>query len=146
MSMNVCATAVTVEDWDRSFDTNVKGTFFCYKYASKQMITQGRGGRIIGASSGLGKRAQELGPHKITVNTYAPGPIDTQMLTDTAVAMAQKRGFPQEAFLKKMHAQSPLGYIGAPEDIASAVSYLASKESHFITGQSISIDGGGTMS
>ncbi|KAF7965006.1 hypothetical protein HWV62_1066 [Athelia sp. TMB] len=138
MSMNVCATAVTVEDWDRSFDTNVKGTFFCYKYASKQMITQGRGGRIIGASSGLGKRAQELGPHKITVNTYAPGPIDTQMLTDTAVAMAEKRGFPQEAFLKKMHAQSPLGYIGAPEDIASAVSYLASKESHFITGQSVS--------
>ena len=136
--MNACATAATVEDWDRSFDTNVKGAFFCYKYAGKQMIAQGRGGRIIGASSGLGKRgidrtglintyfslanessaggffgaysaskfavrgltqslgastlgflramanssgyiAQELGPHKITVNTYAPGPTDTQM-------------------------------------------------------------------
>jgi len=46
----------TAEDWDRTFAVNAKGTFFCYKYAGLQMVAQGRGGRIIGASSVAGKR------------------------------------------------------------------------------------------
>jgi len=46
----------TAEDWDRTFSVNAKGTFFCYKHAGLQMVAQGRGGRIIGASSVAGKR------------------------------------------------------------------------------------------
>ena len=46
----------TAEDWDRTFAVNAKGTFFCYKHAGLQMVTQGRGGRIIGASSVAGKK------------------------------------------------------------------------------------------
>ncbi|KAF5346154.1 hypothetical protein D9758_009949 [Tetrapyrgos nigripes] len=92
----------SVEEWDRIFSINARGAFLCYQYAGKQMIKQGRGGRIVGASSILGKAgvsptlgsyvgtkfavrgitqaaAGELGPFKITVNAYAPGLIDTQM-------------------------------------------------------------------
>lgn len=48
----------TLEDWDQSFDVNGKGVFLCYKYAAKKMIEQGRGGRIIGASSLAGKQGE----------------------------------------------------------------------------------------
>ncbi|KZP23999.1 NAD-binding protein [Athelia psychrophila] len=154
----------TVENWDSHFDINVKGVFFCYKHAGIQMVAQGRGGRIIGAASVAGKRggkglgtysatkfavrgltqslAQELGPHRITVNTYAPGFIDTPMLQKSDAAIAKKTGAEVGASIAKYTAQTPLGCIGKPEDVASLVSYIASKEAHFITGQSVSPNGG----
>ncbi|KAJ7489113.1 NAD(P)-binding protein [Mycena latifolia] len=151
---NAPLTEVTVEEWDRIMNINARGCFLCYKYAGLQMIKQGRGGRIIGASSFAGKRggetqgpysaskfairgltqaaAQELGPYNVTVNAYAPGAVETAMLTQgTSPAVL--------AMLKEM---SPLKKLGVPEDIASLVSFLASQESQFITGQSISINGG----
>ncbi|KAF8547025.1 NAD(P)-binding protein [Imleria badia] len=121
-----------LDEWERIMAVNARGTFLCYKYAAAQMIAQGRGGRIIGASSVAGKMghplasaysaskfavrgitqtaAVELGRYKITVNSYAPGVIETPMST-------------------------PIKHDGQPEDIASIVSYLASKEAHFITGK-----------
>lgn len=57
----ICFGSATEEDWDTMFRVNAKGTFLCYKYAGIQMIAQGRGGRIIGASSVSGKRGE---PHK----------------------------------------------------------------------------------
>ncbi|XP_006464038.1 hypothetical protein AGABI2DRAFT_153030 [Agaricus bisporus var. bisporus H97] len=78
----------TSEDWDRSFDVNGKGVYLCYKHAAKQMIKQGRGGRIIGrpllsiysatkfvVRSLTESAAIELGKYGITVNAYAPGQI-----------------------------------------------------------------------
>ncbi|KAG6811329.1 hypothetical protein H0H92_007948, partial [Tricholoma furcatifolium] len=131
------------EDWDRIFSVNAKGTFFCYKHAGAQMISQGRGGRIIGASSVSGKKGRtplgktknpsnplpncrfqrrggilrfevcpvEFGPSNITVNAYAPGPVETSMRA-----------------------------MGPTQDIAGLVSYLASEEAGFITGRSVSED------
>ncbi|KAH7925242.1 NAD(P)-binding protein [Leucogyrophana mollusca] len=151
----------TVEGWDTAFAINTRGVFLCYKHAARQMIAQGRGGRIIGASSAAGKRgwpvnaeycaskfairgltqsaALELGQHKITVNSYAPGIIDTPMLD----ALLLKNG---GDLSKQAISATAAGYIGQPEDIASIVSYLASGEAHFVTGQSISVDGGMVLS
>jgi NAD(P)-dependent dehydrogenase (short-subunit alcohol dehydrogenase family) len=91
----------SVADFDRLFTINAKGVFLCYQYAAKQMLKQGRGGRLIAASSLAGivaedgmfaygaskfavrgltqSAAKELGKHGITVNTYSPGAILTEM-------------------------------------------------------------------
>ncbi|KAH7912902.1 hypothetical protein BJ138DRAFT_718086 [Hygrophoropsis aurantiaca] len=154
----------TVEDFDAMFAVNARGTYLCYKYAAAQMIAQGRGGRIIGASSKNGKRglpdgtgygatkfairgltqaaALELGRHGITVNCYAPGGVDTAMMR---MARSQRAQDPEAiAFTNRLPTKllPAVGYDGSVEDVASIVSYLVSKEAHFITGQSISVDGG----
>ncbi|KAJ6496251.1 NAD-binding protein [Mycena sanguinolenta] len=144
---------LSTEQWDRVLAVNARGTFLCYKYAGMQMIKQGHGGRIIGACSLAGKRgvniltaysaskyairgitqaaALEFGPHNITVNAYAPGCIKTPALAEMD---------PSEG-LDLARSMSPFKQVGVPEDIASLVSFLASKESQFMTGQSISING-----
>ncbi|KAG1867102.1 hypothetical protein C8R48DRAFT_772297 [Suillus tomentosus] len=149
----------TVEDWERTFTVNARGVFLCYKHAAVQMISQGRGGRIIGASSIAGKigfpsaaaycaskfavrgltqtAALELGKHNITVNAYAPGVIQTQILDSISdqsgnVSLADEDS---TNYLTQLIGNRPIKHNGQPEDIASIVSYLASKEAHFITGQ-----------
>ncbi|KAJ6551129.1 NAD(P)-binding protein [Mycena capillaripes] len=151
-------TEIPSEEWDRVMNTNARRTFLCYKYAGMQMVKQGRGGRIIGASSIAGKKgllmqgpycaskfavrgltqaaAMEFGPHGITVNAYAPGAIDTPMLSAASVT-----GDPSD-IIKNNIQMSALKRIGVPDDISNLVSFLASKESQFITGQSISVNGG----
>ncbi|KAJ3725777.1 hypothetical protein C8R42DRAFT_417102 [Lentinula raphanica] len=147
------------EIWKRTFAINVDGVFFCYKHAAKQMIAQGRGGRLIGASSIAGKRsggsfsaysaskfavrgltqsvALELAQYDITVNAYAPGLINSPM-TENFQEYSQ-----QNAILAAMGLSRPINYkYGEPEDIASLVSYLVSKEAHYVTGQTISPNGG----
>ncbi|KAL6303212.1 NAD-binding protein [Sparassis latifolia] len=136
-------TEMSTETWDMVMSVNLRGTMLCYKFAAQHMIKQGRGGRIIGASSVLGKKgvaktsaysttkfairgltqclAQELQPYNITVNAYAPGLILTQLST-----FAFSRNGPE----------------ATPEVVASVVSYLIKPEAHFITGQSLSVNGG----
>ncbi|KAJ7677827.1 NAD-binding protein [Mycena polygramma] len=150
---------MTSEQWDRIMNINARGVFLCYKYAGLQMIKQSNGGRIIGASSVLGKQgspanaaysaskfavrgltqaaALEFGPHGITVNAYAPGAIDTTMLPNML-----PDGSPRELLISAMEKRSALKTVGYPTDIANLVSFIASKESQFITGQSISVNGG----
>ncbi|KAF5390070.1 hypothetical protein D9757_003862 [Collybiopsis confluens] len=150
---------VDAEEWDRFFAINTRGTFLCYKYAAIQMIHQGRGGRIIGASSIASKRgwemgsaysgskfavrgltqsaASELGRYGITVNTYAPGFIDTPMLADAANSVAS--GADRAVADKAWAGMAPLNRIGQTADVAGLVSFLASSESSFITGQSVSV-------
>ncbi|KAF9477690.1 acetoin reductase family protein [Pholiota conissans] len=153
-------TELPVSEWDRTLAINTRGLFLCYRHAAKQMIKQGRGGRIIGAASSAGKQgianlghysaskfavrgltqaaAQEWGPHKITVNCYAPSTVQTPMIDNFITQV----GLPKDAFYTSQSQATALGYHGQPEYIASLVSFLASEGSHHITGQSINIDGG----
>ncbi|KAI0724854.1 hypothetical protein C8Q72DRAFT_877690 [Fomitopsis betulina] len=123
------------EAFDRSLAVNVRGVMLCYKYAARQMIKQGNGGRILGgpaAASYVASKfavrgltqclALELAPHHITVNAYSPGVILTPM---SAVC-----GLP------------PDGPSASPEVVSSLVSYLVKPEAYFITGQAITMDGG----
>ncbi|KAJ7097578.1 hypothetical protein C8R44DRAFT_889117 [Mycena epipterygia] len=150
---------MTADQWDHIMGVNARGAFLCYKYAGMQMIKQGNGGRIIAASSVFGKQgspvnpaytaskfavrgltqaaALEFGAHGITVNAYAPGAIDTDMLPAVA-----PNGTPYSDVLDQFKKASPLATVGTPADIANIVSFLASKESQFITGQTISVNGG----
>ncbi|EMD36457.1 hypothetical protein CERSUDRAFT_115474 [Gelatoporia subvermispora B] len=154
----------TTQEWDNVMSVNLRGVMLSYKYAAMQMIKQGRGGRIVGASSAAGKRgfgnssaytsskfairgltqsfALELRPHNITVNAYAPGLIATVMLDHPDDAANGGRG----STMKKLLGLPPTHPHAEPETIASIVSYLAKPEAHFITGQSISVDGGWIMS
>ncbi|KAI1798165.1 acetoin reductase family protein [Ganoderma leucocontextum] len=102
------------ETVDKLLSTNIKGVFLCYKYAAIRMIEQGKGGRIIGATSSTGSfavrgltqsAAMEYGKYGTTVNAYGPG-----------------------AF------QNVLGKYGEPEDIAKLVSFLISDDASFIPG------------
>lgn len=140
------------KDWDDVMDINLKGAFRCAKIASKTMLKQ-RSGRIVNISSVVGvsgnpgqvnyvsakagligltkSLAKELASRGITVNAVAPGYIETDM----TAALAEKA---REA----MTAQIPLGRIGSPEDVASAVVFLASAQAAYITGQVIHVNGG----
>lgn len=140
------------EDWDKVLDVNLKGVFLCTRAAVKVMSKQ-RYGRIINISSvvafmgnpgqvnyvaskagivGFTKTvAREYASRGITVNAIAPGFIQTAM-TD---ALPEKV---KETMLKEI----PLGRFGSPDDVAGAVRFLASKDSGYITGQVMHVNGG----
>ncbi len=141
-------------DWDRTTRVNLKGAFFCAKYCLPYMKKR-RSGKIvnIGSRAGLGKHdrsvysackaglvgltrtwALELAAYRINVNNVAPGPIATRLFTD-----GNPPGSPKtEAIVGNI----PLGRMGAPEDVADAVAFLASSEADFITGQTLFVCGG----
>jgi len=142
---------------DRLMDVNVKGIINCSSIAARVMMKQ-RSGRIINVSSiaGLGTSARnttyyaiskaaviiltkrmalDLGEYGITVNAVAPGLIVTDMFEKQS---KEER----ESMLKLALEKSMLRKVGRPEDVASLITYLASDEAGFITGQIITIDGG----
>ncbi|KZT70395.1 NAD(P)-binding protein [Daedalea quercina L-15889] len=141
----------TTEEWERIVSINLRGVMLCYRYAAVEMVKQGRGGRIIGTTNlsaysatkfavrgltqtvGEHDRALELAPHKITVNAYAPGFI----MTDLAYHPDDsKNGGKPGSTIKKLFGLPLDSPEAGPETVASMVSYLASPESHFMTGPS----------
>jgi meso-butanediol dehydrogenase/(S,S)-butanediol dehydrogenase/diacetyl reductase len=158
---------MTDEGFDRTIAVNLRGVFLCMRAAARQMIAQGRGGRIISVSSQAGKTgypilapysatkgavilltqalAKELGAFKITVNCVCPGTIDTPLLRSGVEPIAQASGQSFEDFLLKNMPPIVLGRIGYPEDVAKIITFLASDEGDYMTGQAINITGGQEM-
>ncbi len=140
------------EDWDRVIDVNLKGAFLCTQAVTRAMM-KARYGRIINLSSVVGLHGQsgqtnyaaskagligltlavakELGSRGITCNAVAPGFIESEM-TDA---------LPPE-FKEKVQKEAPAGRLGTAADIAPAILFLASEEAGYITGQTLTIDGG----
>lgn len=149
---------------DRILAINVRGVFNCYKAASAQMIAQGRGGRLIAAGSvsahkggewqsayvaskfavrGLTQTvALELGKYGITANLYSPGVVKTPMWDAVDEVVTTQENKPRGSQFAKMLPNIALGRTAVPEDVARVVSFLASEDSAYVTGQSIVVDGG----
>ncbi|MBU0981928.1 3-oxoacyl-ACP reductase FabG [Patescibacteria group bacterium] len=142
------------KDWDFVLDINLKGAFLCAKAAAAHM-TKKKYGKIIFTASIAGEvgfantsaycaskgglvnltreLALELGPLGVNVNSIAPGIINTEMTKDMLKDKKTKSMF---------MAQTPIGRVGKPEDIAFAALYLASDEASFVTGHTLVVDGG----
>jgi NAD(P)-dependent dehydrogenase (short-subunit alcohol dehydrogenase family) len=159
------------EDWEKSLRVNLKGTFLCSRAVAKAMMPRKKG-RIINIASIAGKSgeeyigaycaskfgiigltqvlAKELGRHLITVNAVCPGYIWTSMwenlgewFKENFPALADLS--PREVFERRVKAVTPLRRPQTPDDIASLVAFLVSREAGNITGQAISVDGGAVM-
>ncbi|MEE8420053.1 MAG: 3-oxoacyl-ACP reductase family protein [Dehalococcoidales bacterium] len=157
------------EDWRRVMATNLDGVFFCGQAVARHMVERGDGGAIVNISSLAGKTgmanvaaysaskfgvngltqvmAIELAPYNIRVNALAPGRFLTEMGKRTeTVELARREGIDLAEAEKRVHSDVvpfvPLGRLGKPEELASAVMFLCSEEASFITGQSININGG----
>ena len=143
------------EDFDAVIAANLRGTFLCMKTVARQMMRQ-RYGRIVNLSSVVGLHgnagqvnyaaskagvigmtkslAKELASRGVTVNSVAPGFIETDM----TAAMP-------EAAKTATLATIPMARLGAAEDVAKTIAFLASEEAGYITGQVVAVDGGMSM-
>ncbi len=155
---------MTEEQWDLTFDVNVKGMFLCCKAVTKEMIARKIPGKIVNVSSSAGlaghvgysaycssKRAvlafteslaKELGPHGINVNAICPGDTETDMLADEIRKIAMQKSLSQDRVRQEKLQNVPLGRFATPEDIANVVVFLASDESRHVSGEFIKITGG----
>jgi 3-oxoacyl-[acyl-carrier protein] reductase len=146
--------SVTAEHFHKQFDLNVLGLLLVTQQAARHFGPEG--GSVVNISSVVahspvatasvysatkaavdaitGSLAKELGPRKIRVNSINPGMVETEGLHGTGIAASD--------FRKATEAQTPLGRIGQPEDIAPAVVFLASSNSSWITGETLTISGG----
>jgi NAD(P)-dependent dehydrogenase (short-subunit alcohol dehydrogenase family) len=143
------------EDWDRTIDINLKGTWLCLKYEIRQMLKQGGGGAIVNMASvaglignataatycaskhgvmGLTKAAAlETALNGIRVNVVCPAVIETPMAD---------RAFADPAVNKWVLGLHPIGRFGRPMEIAEGVLWMCSERASFMTGQSMVLDGG----
>jgi NAD(P)-dependent dehydrogenase (short-subunit alcohol dehydrogenase family) len=161
-------TELPEEVWHHFLAINTTAVFLLTKLVGREMVRQGRGGRIINIASNAAKQASargaaysaskfavlgltqasalDLAPYGITVNAVCPGPINTDRLSYWERAKAEEEGIPLEEFrakvVKEAGQATPLGRIAEAEDVAHMVGFLASEEACFITGQAYNVNGG----
>ena len=148
---------MTLEEWDRVQVVNVRSMVVVIQALAPAMIAAGAGGRIVNVASMAAKlgtpgeaayaaskaavvalsriAAMELGPHGVTVNAVCPGYVLTEMGAGTRT----------DDQIAAWTAKSPLGRLGEPGDVASAVAFLASDDGSYMTGQAINVTGGMCM-
>ncbi|WP_341953590.1 3-oxoacyl-ACP reductase family protein [Salinibacterium sp. TMP30] len=146
---------VTLEQWNRVHDVNLRGTFLVSKAAVEVMLKQGWGGRLVAISSisAIAGGSQQiaytptkagqvslmrslavaLGVHGITANSVEPGTIRTDLNREYLL---------DPEVLAHYESRIPVGRIGVPEDVAGAVAFLVSDEASYISGTEILVDGG----
>ena len=154
----------TEEDWDFMFDVNCKGLLWCSQAVARQMIAQGRGGKIVNLASQAGRRGEALvlaycaskacvismnqsmalalAEHKINVNAIAPGIVDTPFWDEVDKQFARLLNMEVGEPKRKFSAMIPLGRIEQPEDVTGAAVFLASSDADYITMQCLNVDGG----
>jgi glucose 1-dehydrogenase len=143
------------DEWERVIAVNLTGMFHLGQAAARQMVRQGGGGSIINVTSQLAEVARperaayvaskgggrslthamalDLAAHGIRINAIAPGPTLTG-LTRASYADPERR--------RATIAQIPLGRLGEPQDLVGAILFLASDESLWVTGSTVTVDGG----
>src|SRR4030095_13352048 len=156
-------TKVSREDWDRTFAVNLTGAFLCAKHALPDMINR-RNGRIINITSVAGLHgyalrspyssskwgmigltrtlAEEAGPHNITVNAIAPGPVRGPRIDSVIRNRAAELGLPIEDVEREYVGTAALKRMSEEEDIAAVAAFLASDEAGNLTGQTIEVSAG----
>jgi NAD(P)-dependent dehydrogenase (short-subunit alcohol dehydrogenase family) len=159
---------ITEESYDRQFAVNVKGLLFTLQAVARQMVAQGRGGKIINFSSQAGRRGEALVAvycaskaavisitqsaglalikHGINVNGIAPGVIDTPMWDHVDSLFAKYEGLQPGEKKRSVGQAVPYGRMGLPEDMTGAALFLASTDADYIVAQTLNVDGGNWMS
>ena len=165
---------VADEEWELNMDVNARGVFICSQVVARQMMDQepdpasGLRGKIIVTASMAGRRGNapflspyvaskfavvgltqamsgELAPKSITVNAVCPGYVETPMHERELRWEAELRGVTTDAVRQLFIADTPLGRLETPEDVAKAVLFLASPDADYITGQVLNTNGGAWM-
>jgi meso-butanediol dehydrogenase/(S,S)-butanediol dehydrogenase/diacetyl reductase len=159
---------LTEQEWDKVLDVNTKGVFLCCQAAARHMKKQGHG-KIINTASGQAREgfiytphyaaskfgvvgltqslAKELAPLGITVNAICPGIIDTDMWAYNDREWGKLLGHYEPGELMQEWVDGiPMQRVGTPEDVAGLVTFLASDDADYITGQTINVCGGLIMS
>ena len=158
---------ITENDWDRHMAVNAKGVLFCSQAAARQMISQGRGGRIITIVSTAGRLPSsgntpaaayvaskhaamgliqqmglELAPQGILMNAVFPGIVETDMVRSLQQDVATRTGETFEAVRARFRDLIPIGRYQAPDEVASMVAFLASSDATYSVGQAFDANGG----
>ena len=159
---------ITRESYDRLFSINVAGTLFTMQAAAKQMIAQGRGGKIINMASQAGRRGEALVgvycatkaavisltqsaglnliKHGINVNAIAPGVVDGEHWDGVDALFAKYENRPLGEKKRLVGEAVPFGRMGRAEDLTGMAIFLASPEADYIVAQTYNVDGGNWMS
>ena len=159
---------ITEESYDRVFSVNVKGLLFTLQAVARQMVGQGRGGKIVNLASQAGRRGEalvgvycaskaavisltqsaglDLIKHRINVNGIAPGVVDTPMWDQVDALFAKYEHRPLGEKKRLVGEAVPYGRMGFPDDMAGAALFLASPDADYVVAQTLNVDGGNWMS
>lgn len=159
---------ITRESYEKLFSINVAGTLFTLQAAAKQMIAQGRGGKIINMASQAGRRGEalvavycatkaavisltqsaglDLIKHRINVNAIAPGVVEGEHWDGVDALFAKFENRPLGEKKRIVSEAVPYGRMGRAEDLTGMAIFLASPESDYVVAQTYNVDGGQWMS